>query len=54
MNLTSEESKKVITYLLFVAPALVMYLVIIGYPIIKSLHLSLTDSNVYTNEAVWT
>ncbi len=54
MNFRSEESKKVITYLLFVAPALVIYLLMVGYPIIKSLHLSLTDYNVYTNEAVWT
>ena len=53
MSFKSEKSKKVITYILFVIPALVIYLLIFGYPIIRSLYMSFTDYNVFTREAPW-
>jgi len=52
-SIKSEESKKVITYILFVVPALFIFILVIGYPIIRSFYLSLCNYNVYKNEAVW-
>lgn len=46
----SKESKKAITYILFVLPALFIYLLIIGYPILRSLYLSFCDYNVVGNQ----
>jgi len=53
-SIKSEKSKEAITYILFVLPALFIFLLIIGYPIIKSFYLSLCNYNVYKNEAVLT
>jgi len=53
MNFISEKSKEAIIYVLFVAPALFIFLAVIAFPVISSLGLSFTDYNVYKNEAVW-
>jgi multiple sugar transport system permease protein/raffinose/stachyose/melibiose transport system permease protein len=45
--------KRILTYSIFVFPALAVYLGIIAFPIISSLGLSFTDYNVYKNLAVW-
>jgi len=44
---------KILTYILFVSPALVVYLAIIGFPIISSVGLSFTEYNIYKNLADW-
>lgn len=49
----SEKSEKALTYTLFVLPALFLFILVIGYPILKSLYLSFTDYNIVKNEAVW-
>ncbi|MBA7509447.1 Lactose transport system permease protein LacF [subsurface metagenome] len=40
--------------MIFVLPALVVYLAIIAFPIISSVGLSFTDFNIYKNLAIWT
>ena len=45
--------KRILTYAIFVFPALAVYLGIIAFPVISSLGLSLTDYNIYKNLAVW-
>jgi raffinose/stachyose/melibiose transport system permease protein len=49
-----EKHKKTLIYLVFVLPALAVYLVIIAFPIISSVGLSFTDYNIYKNTAIWT
>ena len=49
-----EKYKKTLIYLVFVLPALAVYLVIIAVPIISSVGLSFTDYNIYKNTAIWT
>src|SRR4030042_3334212 len=44
--------KRILTYAIFVFPALAVYLGIIAFPVISSLGLSLTDYNIYKNLAV--
>lgn len=46
--------RRVSTYMIFVLPALAVYLVIIAFPIISSVGLSFTDFNIYKNLAIWT
>lgn len=40
--------------MIFVLPALAVYLAIIAFPIISSVGLSFTDYNIYKNLAIWT
>ena len=40
--------------MIFVLPALAIYLAIIAFPIISSVGLSFTDYNIYKNLAIWT
>lgn len=49
-----EKFKRVSTYMIFVLPALAIYLAVIAFPIISSVGLSFTDYNIYKNLAVWT
>ncbi|OFW62300.1 MAG: sugar ABC transporter permease [Actinobacteria bacterium RBG_19FT_COMBO_36_27] len=49
-----EKYKKTLIYLVFVLPALAVYLLIIAVPIISSIGLSFTDYNIYKNTAIWT
>src|SRR5680860_1593852 len=49
-----EKFKRVSTYLIFVLPALAIYLAVIAFPIISSVGLSFTDYNIYKNQAIWT
>jgi len=46
--------KRVSTYMIFVLPALAVYLAVIAFPIISSVGLSFTDYNIYKNLAIWT
>lgn len=46
--------KRVSIYMIFVFPALAVYLAIIAFPIISSFGLSFTDYNIYKNLAIWT
>lgn len=46
--------KRVSIYMIFVLPALAVYLAIIAFPIISSFGLSFTDYNIYKNLAIWT
>jgi len=41
------------TYMIFVLPALSIYLAVIAFPIISSVGLSFTDYNIYRNLAIW-
>ncbi|HDP36403.1 MAG TPA: sugar ABC transporter permease [Candidatus Atribacteria bacterium] len=45
--------KMVSTYMIFVLPALSIYLAVIAFPIISSVGLSFTDYNIYRNLAIW-
>src|SRR4030043_1083328 len=49
-----EKFKRVSTYMIFVFPALAIYLAVIAFPIISSVGLSFTDYNIYKNLAIWT
>jgi len=49
-----EKFKRVSTYMIFVLPALAIYLAVITFPIISSVGLSFTDYNIYKNQAIWT
>ncbi len=49
-----EKSKRVSTYMVFVLPALTVYLAVVAFPIISSVGLSFTDYNIYKNRAIWT
>jgi len=49
-----EKFKRVSTYIIFVLPALAIYLAVIAFPIISSVGLSFTDYNIYKNQAIWT
>jgi len=40
--------------MIFVLPALAVYLAVIAFPIISSVGLSFTDYNIYKNLAIWT
>jgi ABC-type sugar transport system permease subunit len=40
--------------MIFVLPALAVYLAVIAFPIISSMGLSFTDYNIYKNLAIWT
>jgi len=40
--------------MIFVLPALAIYLAVIAFPIISSVGLSFTDYNIYKNQAIWT
>jgi len=40
--------------MIFILPALAVYLLIVAYPIISSFRLSFTDFNIYKNLAIWT
>ena len=40
--------------MIFVLPALAIYLAVIAFPIISSVGLSFTDYNIYKNLAIWT
>jgi len=40
--------------MIFILPALAVYLAIVAYPIISSFVLSFTDFNIYKNTAIWT
>lgn len=40
--------------MIFVLPALAVYLAVIAFPIISSVGLSFTDFNIYKNIAIWT
>ena len=40
--------------MIFVFPALAIYLAVIAFPIISSMGLSFTDYNIYKNLAIWT
>ncbi|MCJ7472998.1 MAG: sugar ABC transporter permease [Actinobacteria bacterium] len=44
---------RILTYILFVSPALAVYLAIIAFPIISSVGLSFTEYNIYKNLADW-
>jgi len=46
--------RRVSIYMIFVLPALVVYLAVIAFPIISSVGLSFTDFNIYKNLAIWT
>lgn len=46
--------KRVSIYIIFVFPALAVYLAIVAFPIISSFGLSFTDYNIYKNLAIWT
>lgn len=46
--------KRVSIYMIFVLPALAVYLAIVAFPIISSFGLSFTDYNIYKNLAIWT
>jgi len=46
--------KRVSIYMIFILPALAVYLLIVAYPIISSFRLSFTDFNIYKNLAIWT
>lgn len=48
-----KESKKVWTYIIFVVPALFVYLAVIAFPVISSVLLSFTKYNIYKNSATW-
>ncbi len=49
-----ENFKRVSTYIIFVLPALAIYLAVIAFPVISSAGLSFTDYNIYKNLAIWT
>lgn len=49
-----EKFKRISIYIIFVFPAMAVYLAIIAFPIISSFGLSFTDYNIYNNEAIWT
>jgi raffinose/stachyose/melibiose transport system permease protein len=49
----SKERDKLVSYIILVTPACLIYLAILGVPIIASILLSFTDYNVYKNEVVW-
>jgi len=40
--------------MIFVLPALAVYLAVVAFPIISSFGLSFTDYNIYKNTAIWT
>jgi len=46
--------RRVSTYMIFILPALAVYLAVIAFPIISSVGLSFTDFNIYKNIAMWT
>lgn len=48
-----KESKKVWTYIIFVVPALFVYLAVIAFPVISSVLLSFTKYNIYKNSVTW-
>ena len=49
-----EKFKRVSTYIIFVLPALTIYLAVIAFPVISSAGLSFTNYNIYKNLAIWT
>lgn len=48
----SIKRSKISAYVMFVAPSLIIYLAVMGYPVLFSIFLSFTDYNVYKNTFV--